>query len=412
MTGSGRRARWLIALLAIFAVLAAACGDDDDSSSSDETATETPADDSSDDDGSSDDNSDDDGSGDDSAAAADGDGGGAADGTGYSVGFLFDLFVEDGGWNSTFGRAVEEVQAAYPGLDVQVLEEIGPGTATTNAAEDLAADGVDMVVATYFSQFEMAEVAAAYPDTVFLTWAGFETAANMGHFDAATEDGRYLDGIIAGTTAEEGATIGYVAGFPIEEVNRALNAFTIGVREVNPNATVEVVYINSWYDPPVEQQAADALVNAGAGMLGHELNSPAVATVAEDRGLNVVGYTSDRSEEAPNAWLTSFTFEWGVYFIDQIQALIDGTWEPALTYGGLAQDMIGNSPYGPDVTDEVLAVVDEKRQAIIDGSLDYFAGPLVDNEGNVQVAEGETIPFEERTLCCLWLIDGIDGSVS
>ncbi len=231
-----------------------------------------------------------------------------------------------------------------------------------------------------------------------------------GSYDAATEDGRYLDGLIAGSITESGI-IGYPAGFPIEEVNRALNAFTIGVREVNPDAVVQVVYINSWYDPPVEQQAADALANAGADVLAHELNSPAVASVAEDRGLNVVGYTSDRSEEAPNAWLSSFRFEWGPYYIDQIQKMIDGTWAPALTYGGLADGMIGASPYGPDVTDEILALVDQRRQQIINGTFDYFAGPLVDNEGNVVVAEGETIPFAERTVCCMWLIEGIEGSI-
>lgn len=389
------RTKWLFALLAVFALLAAACGDDSSTSTeSDSTA----------DDGAAGDDS----AADDDAAADDA---AAMDGTGYSVAFLFDLFVDDGGWNTTFNRAVDEVRVAFPGLDVQVLEEIGPGTPTTNAAEDLAADGVDMVVATYFAQFEVAEVAAANPDTTFLTWAGFETAPNMGHFDAATEDGRYLDGLIAGSTIEEGGNIGYVAGFPIEEVNRALNAFTIGVHEVNPAASVEVVFINSWYDPPVEQQAADALVNAGAVLLGHELNSPAVATVAEDRGIHVVGYTSDRSEEAPNAWLSSFQFEWGPYFIDQIQALIDGSWEAELTYGGLAEGMIGDGPYGPDVTDDVLALVDESRQAIIDGSLDYFAGPITDNEGNLQVADGETIPFAERSFCCLWLIEGIEGSI-
>ncbi|MGI9596511.1 MAG: BMP family ABC transporter substrate-binding protein, partial [Acidimicrobiales bacterium] len=310
-----------------------------------------------------------------------------------------------------FGRAIEEVQVAYPGLDVQVLEEISPGQTTTNAAEDLAADGVDMVVSTFFSQPDILAIADQYPDTVFLTWAGFETAANVGHYDAATEDGRYLDGLIAGSVTESGI-IGYPAGFPIEEVNRALNAFTIGVREVNPDAVVQAVYINSWYDPPVEQQAAEALANSGADVLGHELNSPAVASVAEDRGLSVVGYTSDRSSEAPNAWLTSFRFEWGPYFIDQIAAVIDGSWAPALTYGGLAEGMIGNGPYGEAVTDDILALVDQRRQEIIDGTFDYFAGPLVDNEGNEVVAEGETIPFEERSVCCLWLIEGIEGSIS
>lgn len=380
-----RRTRRLFAVLAVFGLLAAACGSDSTTAADDAAANDAAADD--------------------STADA------AIDGSGYSVAFLLDGFLDDGGWNSTFGRAIEEVRVAYPGLDAQVLEEIAAGQATTNTAEDLAADGVDMVVATFFSQPDILAISNEYPDTIFLTWAGFETTANVGHYDAATEDGRYLDGLIAGSITESGI-IGYPAGFPIEEVNRALNAFTIGVREVNPEAVVQAVYINSWYDPPVEQQAAEALVNSGADVLAHELNSPAVASVAEDRGLNVIGYTSDRSAEAPTAWLSSFRFEWGPYFITQIEDMINGAWEPALTYGGLADDMIGAGPYGPEVTDDILALVEERREQIIGGTFDYFAGPLVDNEGNVQVAEGETIPLEERSICCLWLIEGIEGSIS
>lgn len=334
-----------------------------------------------------------------------------ADGTGYSVAFVFDLFVEDGGWNTTHHRGALQVQEAFPGLDVQVIEEISPGPAATNAFEDLASAGVDMIIGTTYFMPDVMPVAEQYPDTKFLTWAGWQTADNVGHFDGATEDGRYLDGLIAGSVTESGI-IGYPAGYPIEEVNRALNAFTIGVREVNPDAVVQVVYINSWYDPPVEQQAAEALANGGADVLAHELNSPAVASVAEDRGLHIIGYSSDRSEVAPNAWLSSFTFEWGPYYIDQVQQMIDGTWEPALTYGGLQAGMIGNSPYGKDVTDEMLALVNERRQQILDGTFDYFAGPILDNEGNVQVPEGGTIPFEERTTCCLWLIEGVEGSIS
>ena len=303
--------RGLFAILTVFVLIAAACGGNDDDSTAPAPTTAAPADE---------------------AAAAEPEPTQApaetaaaepettqapaeempaeSDGTGYSVAFLFDLFVEDGGWNSTHYRGVEQVRAAFPGLDVQVLEEISPGVATINAAEELAADGVDMVITTFYSMDEILEVAADYPDTIFLTWAGWQTAENVGHYDAATEDGRYLDGLIAGSITESGL-IGYPAGFPIEEVNRALNAFTIGVREMNPDAVVQAVYINSWYDPPVEQQAAEALANAGADVLAHELNSPAVAQVAESRGLNVIGYSSDRSAEAPNAWLSSFRFEWG-----------------------------------------------------------------------------------------------------
>ncbi len=407
-----KRARWFLAVLAVVAFVAAACGDDEEASAPaqpepTQPAAE-PAEEAMEEDMATEEAMEEEAMEEDMAeeeAMA------ASDGSGYSVAFVFDLFVEDGGWNTTHYRGAQQVQEAFPGLDVQILEEISPGPAATNAFEDLAADGVDLIIGTTYFMPDVMPVAEQFPDTKFLTWAGWQTADNVGHFDGATEDGRYLDGLIAGSVTESGV-IGYPAGYPIEEVNRAINAFTIGVREVNPDAVVQVVYINSWYDPPVEQQAAEALANGGADVLAHELNSPAVASVAEDRGLNIIGYSSDRSEVAPNAWLSSFTFEWGPYYIDQVQQMIDGTWEPALTYGGLQAGMIGNSPYGKDVTDEMLALVNERRQQILDGTFDYFAGPIMDNEGNVQVPEGGTIPFEERTTCCLWLIDGVEGSIS
>ena len=406
-----KRARWFLAVLAVFALVAAACGDDDDAAPAEPTPTAAPAEEAPAEEPAEEAPTEEEAPAEEPAEEeAPAEEPMASDGTGYSVAFVFDLFIEDGGWNTTHYRGVQEVQEAFPGLDVQVLEEISPGPAGANAFEDLASAGVDMIIGTTYFMPDVMPVAEQYPDTKFLTWAGWQTAENVGHFDGATEDGRYLDGLIAGSITESGI-IGYPAGYPIEEVNRALNAFTIGVREVNPDAVVQVVYINSWYDPPVEQQAAEALANGGADVLAHELNSPAVASVAEDRGLHIIGYSSDRSEVAPNAWLSSFTFEWGPYYIDQVQQMIDGTWEPALTYGGLQAGMIGHSPYGKDVTDEILALVDERRQRILDGTLDYFAGPILDNEGNVQVPEGGTIPFEERTTCCLWLIEGVEGSI-
>jgi basic membrane protein A len=410
-----KRARWFLAVLAVFAFVAAACGDDDDEAPAPaqpapaEPAQPAPAEEMAEEEAMEEEMAEEETMAEEEAMEEEAMAG--SDGSGYSVAFVFDLFIEDGGWNTTHYRGVQAVQEAFPGLEVQVIEEISPGPAATNAFEDLAAEGVDMIVGTTYFMPDVMPVAEQYPDTKFLTWAGWETADNVGHFDGATEDGRYLDGLIAGSVTESGV-IGYPAGYPIEEVNRALNAFTIGVREVNPDAVVQVVYINSWYDPPVEQQAAEALANGGADVLAHELNSPAVASVAEDRGLNIIGYSSDRSEVAPNAWLSSFTFEWGPYYIDQVQQMIDGTWEPALTYGGLQAGMIGNSPYGKDVTDEMLALVNERRQQILDGTFDYFAGPIMDNEGNVQVPEGGTIPFEERTTCCLWLIEGVEGSIN
>ncbi|MEM9606180.1 MAG: BMP family ABC transporter substrate-binding protein [Actinomycetota bacterium] len=383
----------LLAVLLAFGLIAAACGDSDDDDADVAGATEETTAEADDDGGSSDE-----------GAAAEG------DFSDVSVFMILDGSADDGGWNTTHLRGLDSIEAAFPGIQTDFVESIDPGQTATNAFEDAAASGADIVIGTTYYQDDMMDVAAAYPDTIFLTWAGFETADNVGHFDGASEEGRYLDGIVAGSLSESGI-IGYPVGFPFNEVNRAVNAFTLGAQTVNPDIEVQVVYLNTWFDPAVEQQAAEALVNAGADVLAHEVGAQVYATVAAANDGYVIGYTNDWSDFEPEAWASSFLYDWGVYYVEQIEAVIDGTWEPEIAFGGLEAGYITAAPYGPAVTDDILALVEEARQGIIDGTLDPFAGPIVDNEGNVVIAEGETIPFSDRINCCQWLVEGVSGSI-
>lgn len=328
----------------------------------------------------------------------------------WHIVMIMDGSIEDGGWNTAHGRGGADIEATFPGIQVDYVEEIAPGQTATNAFEDAVASGADMVIGTTFYQDDMMGVAADNPDVTFLTWAGFEAADNVGHFDAASEDGRYLDGMIAGMLTESNI-IGYPVGFPYNEVNRAVNAFTMGALEVNPDVEVQVVYVNTWFDPALEQQAAEALVNAGADVLTHEVGAQVYATVAAQNGGYVLGYTNDWSELEPEAWAGGFLYNWGPYYASQVGDMIDGTWEPAITFGGLADGFITFAPYGPSVTPEMLAMIDERKQSIIDGTFDMFAGPITDNQGNVVIAEGETIPFAERIDCCQWLVEGVTGEI-
>ncbi len=326
------------------------------------------------------------------------------------IAFIYDGEIDDGGWNEAKENGRQYLIANMDGIETTYVENVSPGSEFQAAFEDFGSQGYDMVICTTWCQDDILLVAPDYPDTVYLSWGGYQPAANVGHYDAATEDGRYLDGLVAGSQPDV-ELIGYVAGFAIEEVVRGLNAFVIGAHEMNPDIEVQVVWINSWYDPPAEQQAAQALVDAGVDMLAAEVNAPAVASVAEAAGIPYIHYGIDGSGIAPNSWLSGFTFDWGPYYLSQAQALADGTWEPSLTYGGLAAGMIGMAPFGAAVSGETVALVEERRQEIIDGSLDYFAGPITDNLGNVVIAEGETIVFDERTLCCQWLIEGVIGEM-
>ena len=195
------------------------------------------------------------------------------------------------------------------------------------------------------------------------------------------------------------------------EVQRAVNAFTLGAREMNPDAEVRVLYLNTWFDPALEQQAAEALANEGADVIAHEVGSQVYATVMAQNGGHVIGYTNDWSDFEPEAWASSFLYNWGTYYVAQIEDILAGEFEPGFTFGGLADGFIDFAPYGPDVSQETLDLIEERKAAIIDGTFDIFAGPILDNQGNEVVAEGDTIPFESRYECCDYLIEGVVGEV-
>ena len=149
----------------------------------------------------------------------------------------------------------------------------------------------------------------------------------------------------------------------------------------------------------------------GADVIAHEVSSQVYATVMAERGGYVIGYTNDWSDFEPDAWASSFLIDWSTYYIQQVEAIIAGEFEPGISYGGLAEGWIDFAPFGPAVSDEMLALVDERIAQITSGEFDMFAGPITDNQGNVVIAEGETIPFAERSLCCQWLVEGIAGEI-
>ncbi|MYH93995.1 MAG: BMP family ABC transporter substrate-binding protein, partial [Acidimicrobiaceae bacterium] len=379
-----RKIRLGLVVLIAFALVAAACGDDEAEEEVAATTTAAPA----------------------TTAAPTTE----APAEPLRIAFMYDGEIDDGGWNEAHENGRQYLIANMDGIETTFVENLSPGSEFQAAFEDFGSQGYDLVICTTWCQDDVLVVAPNYPDTVYLSWGGYQTAPNVGHFDGATEDGRYLDGLVAGS--QPGVElIGYVGGFAIEEVVRGVNAFMIGAREINPDVETQVVWVNSWYDPAAEQQAAQALVDAGADLLAAEVNAPAVASVAEASGIGYIHYGIDGSGLAPNSWLSGFTFNWGPYYLSQAQALADGTWEPALSYGGLRDGVVGMSPFGDAVTAETIALVEQRRQEIVDGTFDYFAGPITDNQGNVVIAEGATVPWEERTLCCQWLIEGVIGEI-
>jgi basic membrane protein A and related proteins len=336
---------------------------------------------------------------------------GPSTGAGLKIAFVYTGATDNGGWDTGHYTGAQQVAEAFPDAEITHVENINYGDQARNTFTDLASQGYDLIVGTSFYQDDMLPVAADFPDTKFLCNQCYQLAENVGDYEGRSEEGRYLDGIVAGSMTQSNI-IGYPAGFPIPEVVRGINAFTLGAQTVNPDVKVLPVYINSWYDPPKERQAAESLVNNGADILVFELNSTAVSSVAERSGVYFMGYGWDQSDRvAPETWLGTFTFNWGPYYVQQVKDLIDGTWKSEAYRGGIAEGMIETAPLGQDVPDDVASLVEKTKADIASGSLDIFAGPITNNDGSVQIPEGETLPQEERSGCCDWYVQGVEGSV-
>ena len=382
-----------LALAAVLLLIAAACGDDDASptttaapattSAAPSATTAAPA----------------------TTTAAPA----ALPGEGLKMAWIYDGGIV-GGWGQGHDRARQFVEQQLPGIETINVEQILPGQPAQAAMAELAEDGYDVVILTSFFQPDILEVAPLYPDTVFLHWGGFQDVDNSASYDIGAEEGRYIDGMIAGSMTESNI-IGYVLGFPLDGVVKELNGFALGVQEVNPDAKILAVFTNSWFDPPKEQQAAEAFVTAGADVLVSGLNSPATSQVAVAEDKWYLGYGEDESQLAPDHWLTTFVYEWGAYYVSVAESVRDGNFKSHHYYGVMGDGVMGLSTLH-NVPQNIIDIALERRQQMIDGTFDVFAPPLVDNTGVTQLAAGSSIAINERVFCCNWLNQNIEGEIA
>jgi basic membrane protein A and related proteins len=394
------RSRWTAAIAASLAMMLvlSACGDDGE-----ETAEPAPDTEEADPDAEAA-----------AEAAPEGDGawagvGGGDDGV-LQVAFVYVGPVGDAGWTFAHneGRLALE-EALGDQVETSFLESVEEGAPAERVFEDLAREGYELIFGTSFGYMDpMEAIAPRYPDVVFEHATGYKTGENLATYFGAAEEARYLSGLVAGSASESGQ-LGYVAAFPIPEVIRGINAFTLGVREVNPEATVQVVWTSTWYGPDLEKQAAESLLDRGVDVVAQHQDTPAPGQAAEERDAYWVGYNSDMERFAPAAWLTAPVWNWGPYYIETAQAVIDGTWQSREYYGSMADGMVDLAPFGEAVDDETVALVDERRQEIVDGSFAPFTGPLADQDGEVRVEDGVAMTLGEL-LSMDWFVEGVIGS--
>ncbi len=330
------------------------------------------------------------------------------------VGFVFVSPIGDAGWSYQHnqGRLAME-KALGQQVSTTAIEAVAEGADSERVMRDLAARGHRLIFATSFGYLEPAlRVASDYPDVAFEHAGGYKTAKNVNTYNARYYEGRYLAGLLAGKTSKSGVA-GYVAGFPVPEVIQGINAFTLGMRAANPQAQVKVLWLNTWFDPPREREAAVSLINQGADVLTNHSGSPAVPQTAQayfkSKGVHVISYQSDMRAYAPDAQLTAITHQWGAYYTQVAEAVIKGTWRPKPVWGGMKDGFVALAPFSPSVPTDVAQLVKAREADIVAGRFHPFSGRLVDSAGTLRQASGT---MDDATLSGMsWFVQGVVGSL-
>ena len=330
------------------------------------------------------------------------------------VAFVYVSPIGEAGWTYQHEQGRLAMQQALGSAVVSTaVEAVAEGPDSERVIRDLAAQGNRLIFATSFGYLEPTlRVAADYPDVKFEHAGGYKTAANVNTYNTRYYEARYLAGLLAGRTSKSGIA-GYVAGFPVPEVVQGINAFTLGMREANPAARVLVVWLNTWFDPLREREAALTLINQGADVLTNHSGSPAVPQTAQahfkDKGVRAIAYQSDMRAYAPDAQLAAVTQQWGGYYTQVARSVIDGSWKPQPMWGGMKDGLVRLSAFSADVPAKTQALIESRRQAIVDGRFKPFTAPLIDNEGHSRLASGTL--DDARIATMNWFVRGVVGSV-
>lgn len=328
----------------------------------------------------------------------------------FKVGFMSVGPIGDGGWNFAHHEGKLGLEANLPWVEATFVENIPENQDAERTMVQFARDGCKVVFACSFGYMDYVKKAAAqFPDVYFLNCAHFESGPNYGNYYGRIYQPRYLSGIIAGKMTETNI-LGYVASHPIPEVIRGINAFALGAQSVNPDVVVKVVWTNSWYDPAAEKEAGRSLIEAGADIIAENVDTAAALQAAEELGKYGIGNNTDMSHFAPKAVLTTPIFHWDKFYTLAVEKIKDGKFDELKNYwGGLDEGVVGLAPYGPMVPQDVIDLVEAKKQEIIEGKWDVFTGPIKDQSGTVRVPEGQRMTDEEM-LQMDWLVEGVQGT--
>ncbi len=327
------------------------------------------------------------------------------------VGFVYVGPIGDHGWTYRHNEGRKALEARFGDqVKTSYVESVKEGADAERVIRRLAATGHQLIFTTSFGYMNpTVKVARRFPKVKFEHATGYKRAANLSTYMARFYEGRHVAGLLAGKMSRSNV-IGYIGSFPIPEVVRGINAFTLALRKVNPAAEVKVVWVNSWYDPGKEGAAANALIDQGADVILQHTDSPAPIQAAAERGAWAVGQASDMARFGPKAQLTAIVDNWNGYYVRRARAVMDGSWASADTWGGLASGMVEMAPYNPAIPADVVAMAQQAVNDVSTGKTHPFAGPIKDQSGKVVVAEGKSLSDQEL-LSMDWYVEGVHGQL-
>ena len=333
--------------------------------------------------------------------------------------FVYFTNPGDHGWTYAHDVSRKEVQKHFGDrVETSFVENVVEGPDSVRVIRELAKQGNDVIFTTSFGYMDYTlKVAKEFPNVKFEHISGYKRHANMATGNIRYYEGRYVQGLVAGLMSKTNK-IGYLASFPIPEVIQGINAFGIGLRSVNPKAEVSVVWVNSWYDPVKEADAAKVLIAEGADILAQHTDSPAMLQTAEKAGVHGFGQASDMKAFAPKAQLFSSVNNWTPYYITKIQQILDGKWNTGDgpkhwagdTWLGMADDYLVLSPF-ENMPADVAKAAAKAAADIKSGKNKIFTGPIKDNSGKVRVPAGKTLNDGELFTTLDYYVDGIKGKI-
>lgn len=326
------------------------------------------------------------------------------------IGFIYVGPIGDHGWTYQHDQGRLQIEETFGNqIETIYVESVSEGPDAERAITRLAQQGAKLIFTTSFGFMDPTVKAAAnFPEVMFEHATGFKRAENVSTYSGRFYEGRYVIGQIAAQMSETGVA-GYIASFPIPEVIRGINSFLLGAQTINPDFKLKIIWVNSWFDPGKEADAAKVLIGQGVDIITQHTDSTAPLQVAAEFGVLGFGQASDMISFSPDSQLTSIIDDWGPYYVSRTTALLDGSWESKDTWQGIGPGMVRMAPY-TNMPSEVVTLAKETEGKIASGELHPFQGPIYRQDGSLAIGNGESL--DDLTLLTMdWYVRGIDDKI-